>query len=702
MIKPFKLSLFLCAIAVLPWMSHAQVTANDSDIVDEDDPRMQETVGTIRIPEMGTNDVLELLQEYTGKPILRQQNLPATRITFFSQGPLTRGEAILAIESLLALNGIAVTPLGERFIKAVPVSMITAQGAPIWEGTTQNAIPTQKIYEKVFRLDFLTPEEAVRYVDPLMSQGAPLAFDKSGFLLITDALINLQRIERILRIIDTPAALTSRMLFFQLENTEAQNVLRRLEQMKQGALRRQLENNTTFDADERTNQIIAFTHPSNEALITELVEKLDVNVAPLTSTRVFYIRYADATEVVNIMDQIVTGQTRARDQAGASRTGTRSASGDQQQRQRTTQQGSAASRDGTNLQFSDYLTIVPDERANTIVASGTQSDLTFLEQLIEEIDSLLAQVRIEVVITEVRLTDDDTRGIDSFGFRYNVVTPGSSSSAPVFGIDDGQTNVDQRVALPGNFYGATIPGVTWGPDGFGIEAILNAARTLSNVSVLSTPTIVTTHNKEAKVSVGELRPVLIGTTESGVSGTITNNIQFQDIKLELTVTPLIGVDGVIQMEVSQSIQSVIDNITIGNESRPVIGTRMAESYVSVGDGELVVLGGLQALDTSRQESRMALLGRLPVLGNLFTRTQDSRIRNELLIFIRPTIVRTTTQANRDAEQLVDVISSRDDIRRYLDTGTFRMETEDDYNEEDDEDSDSNIRDRRRPSSSPRR
>lgn len=99
---------------------------------------------------------------------------------------------------------------------------------------------------------------------------------------------------------------------------------------------------------------------------------------------------------------------------------------------------------------------------------------------------------------------------------------------------------------------------------------------------------------------------------------------------------------------------------------------------------------------------MALLGRLPVLGNLFTRTQDSRIRNELLIFIRPTIVRTTTQANRDAEQLVDVISSRDDIRRYLDTGTFRMETEDDYNEEDDEDSDSNIRDRRRPSSSPRR
>lgn len=700
MTKPFKLSLLLCLLAALPWTGHAQVSADDSDIVNEEDPRMQETVGTIRIPEMGTNDVLELLQEYTGKPILRQQNLPATRITFFSQGPLTRGEAILAVESLLALNGIAITPLGERFIKAVPAAMITAQGAPIWEGTTRNAIPSQKLYEKIFRLDFLTPEEAVRYIDPLMSQGAPVAFDKSGFLLITDALINLQRIERILEVIDTPAALTARMLFFQLENTEAQNVLRRLEQMKQGALRRQLENNTTFDADERTNQIIAFTHPSNEALVTELIEKLDVNVAPLTSTRVFYIRYADATEVVNIMDQIVTGQTQARDQAGSTTRGT-TRTGSQQQQPQRQQQGSAASREGTNLQFSDYLTIVPDERANTIVASGTQSDLTFLDQLIEEIDSLLAQVRIEVVITEVRLTDDDTRGIDSFGFRYNVVTPGGGGSIPTFGIDDGQTNVDQRVAIPGNFYGATIPGVTWGPDGFGIEAILNAARTLSNVSVLSTPTIVTTHNKEATVSVGELRPVLIGTTESGVSGSITNNIQFQDIKLELTVTPLIGVDGVIQMEVSQSIQSVIDNITIGNESRPVIGTRMAESYVSVGDGELVVLGGLQALDTSTQESRMALLGRLPVVGNLFTRTQESRIRNELLIFIRPTIVRTTTQANRDAERLVDVISSRDDIRRYLDTGTFRLDSEGDFEEEDDE-SETDDPDHRRQSGSPRR
>lgn len=699
MTKPFKLSLLLCLLAALPWTGHAQVSADDSDIVNEEDPRMQETVGTIRIPEMGTNDVLELLQEYTGKPILRQQNLPATRITFFSQGPLTRGEAILAVESLLALNGIAVTPLGERFIKAVPAAMITAQGAPIWEGTTRNAIPSQKLYEKIFRLDFLTPEEAVRYIDPLMSQGAPVAFDKSGFLLITDALVNLQRIERILEVIDTPAALTSRMLFFQLENTEAQNVLRRLEQMKQGALRRQLENNTTFDADERTNQIIAFTHPSNEALVSELIEKLDINVAPLTSTRVFYIRYADANEVVNIMDQIVTGQTRARDQAGST---TRTTTQQQrEQRQRPQQQGTAASREGTNLQFSDYLTIVPDERANTIVASGTQSDLTFLDQLIEEIDSLLAQVRIEVVITEVRLTDDDTRGIDSFGFRYNVVTPGGGGSTPTFGIDDGQTNVDQRVAIPGNFYGATIPGVSWGPDGFGIEAILNAARTLSNVSVLSTPTIVTTHNKEATVSVGELRPVLIGTTESGVSGAITNNIQFQDIKLELTVTPLIGVDGVIQMEVSQSIQSVIDNITIGNESRPVIGTRMAESYVSVGDGELVVLGGLQALDSSTQESRMALLGRLPVVGNLFTRTQESRIRNELLIFIRPTIVRTTTQANRDAERLVDNISSRDDIRRYLDTGTFRLDTEEGFDDEEDDD-EPDIQDRRREPGPPRR
>jgi general secretion pathway protein D len=506
-------------------------------------------------------------------------------------------------------------------------------------------------------------------IQPLMSQGAPIAFDKSHLMLVTDALVNLQRIERIIELIDTPARLRSIMVFFELQNVAAQEALRRLQQLQTGPLRRQLENNTAFDADDRTNQLIIFTHPSNVPLLTELVERLDIDAAPLTTTRVINIRYADAEELVGIIEQIVTGQKQVRDQAAAGSQSSRSAqqaaaaAAAARRVQTQNQTATTARAEATNLQFSDFLTIVADKRANTVVASGTPNDLRYLEELIKEIDTLLAQVRIEVVITEVRLDDSDTRGIDSFGFRYNI-TAGSGGAITVPGSS-------QKYAFPGDFYGATIDGVTWGPDGFGIQAVLNAARTNSNVSVLSAPTIVTTHNKEATVSVGEERPVLVGQTTSGVSNFVTDNIQFKDIKLELKVLPLIGSDGVIQLEINQTIQSVLGEIKIGNDFRPIVGTRAANSYVSVKDGELIVLGGLQKADISATHSRMAILGKLPIIGDLFSRKTDRNVRNELLIFIRPTIIRDTDAAHRDANQMIDTIEGTENIRSYLEEGTFR-------------------------------
>jgi general secretion pathway protein D len=647
-------------------------TAAASPLAPESDPRMRETVGLIRIPDMGTNEVLEMLENFTTKPILRQQSLPAVKITFFSQGPLTRGEAIRAIESLLALNGIAITNLGDKFLKAVPSAVINAQGAPQWEGSTLDAIPSQKIYEKLFRLEFLTGQEAVPMVQPLMSQGAPVSFDKSGFILISDSLVNLQRIERILAVIDVPAALTTKMLFFQLENIGVQDLLRRLQQLQTGALRRQLENTTAFDADDRTNQLIVFTHPGNETLLTELIQRLDVDVAPLTSTKVYNIRYADATTVVSIIEQVVSGQKQVRDQqtsgGGAQAAAAQAAA---QRRVAAANQSAAAARaDASNLQFSSFLTIVADERANTIVASGTQNDQRFLERLIGEIDTLLAQVRIEVVVAEVRLEDGESRGIDSFGFQYNVASGGGSN--PVFGVDTGSNNVDQKYARPGQFWGVTIPGITWGPGGFGIEFVLNAAKTNSKVSVLSAPTIVTTHNKEAVVSVGEERPVIIGVVENVTAGTTStrDQIQFKDIKLELKVTPLIGSDGVVQLTIEQQIQSVVGVVKINNNDQPVVGTRRANSYVSVRDGEMVVLGGLQSLDASVAKGRMAILGRLPLIGDLFSSDSRNNVRTELLIFIRPTIIRTTDDANRDANERIDQLEDGPRIRRYIEDGSM--------------------------------
>ena len=660
-------------------------------IFDANSPEMQRTFDQpgIVFVELGTNDVLMLLQDLTGKPILRQQNLPAVKITFDKgESQLTNGQMIRALESLLALNGIGLTKVGEDFIKAVPAAIINTQVPILWEGTTLGAIPTQMIYEKVFSLDFLTPVEAVPLIQPIMSQGAPIALDKSGIMLVTDSLINLQRIERLLKTIDAPSEMTTEVMFFQLQNIEAQQALRRLQQIQAGPMRRRMENNTSFDADERTNQLIVFTHKSNKALFEELIEKMDIDVAPITTTKVYSIRYAEATEVVNIIEQVVTGQKQVREDRSSAQNAAaaRQAALQQAQQQRTNAAAAAIRSEASNLQFSDYLTLVGDERANNIVASGTVGDLRALDSLIDQIDVLLAQVRIEAVIVEVTLNEGDASGIDSLGFGYNQTDGGTTTDDST----DPPTTTDVPAAIVRTVTAGALGGLVLGEEGviwdtlnntLSFTALANAVAKKSNAQILSAPTIVTTHNREAKISVGTRRPIITGSSTSDTSGFARSQIQYQNIGIELSVTPLIGSNNIIQLEIEQSIEDVGEDVEIDGNKQPAIISRQASSFVSVGDGQLVVLGGLQRMRLSDSESKFPILGHIPLIDKLFTRTTESETREEIILFLRPRIIRTADEADALTRSQIETLESRDRVESYLETGTFKMED----NEEKEED-----------------
>ncbi len=642
----------------------ADLARTDSlGIVEADAPGMDEPFSGI-IVDLGTNEVLSMLQALTGKTVLRQQNLPAVRITIDTASNLTRAQAIRLLQSALALNGVGLTKVGDDFIKAVPAAIITSQVPILWEGSTLAATPTQMIYEKIFELDFLTPGEVVPLIQPLMSQGAPLALDKSGVILVTDALINLQRIERVLEVIDAPANLSSEVLLFQLQNVNSADVLRRLQQIQAGPLRRRLENNTSFDADERTNQLIVFTHPSNRAIVEDLVSKMDVDVAPLTSTRVYSIRYATAADVVSIIDQVATGQKEHRNdqQTGAQNAAAaRRAALEQAQQEASNAAAAAVRADASNLQFSDFLTLVADERANSIVASGTTSDLRALDSLVDQIDVLLAQVRIEAVIVEVTLSEDDASGISRLGFTYDETVNADGSS------------FIERSIIPGPLGGISFgDGITWDSIGnLALSVFVDAVDVHGRAEILSAPTIVTTHNREASIVVGERRPIITGTTTSTISEFTSSQVQYQNIGIELNVTPLIGSNNVIQLEVEQMVEDVGDEIEIDGNLQPVIITRQASSFVSVGDGQLVVLGGLQRTRASNNESRFPILGQIPVLDRIFTRKTESEERTEVILFLRPRIIRSADEAHTVTREQINTMESRDRVENYLRSGTFR-------------------------------
>ena len=242
--------------------------------------------------------VIELLEQFTGKIILRRQDIAPTKINFDTNGPIPKSDLVLALESLLTLNGVMLTDMGGRFMKAVPATDVNRHVPEMITGSTLDMKASQQIYAKLFKLNYLKSEEVGgMIVSPLLSQNSNFVnFPKSNALLISDALVNLQRIERIINEADTPQSVREEIRFIKLNFIQAREMQERLENLINGPLSSYLQGNTSVTADERTNQIILITHPGNLEMITNVIDGVDVDAAPLTSSEVFPLRQAKAED----------------------------------------------------------------------------------------------------------------------------------------------------------------------------------------------------------------------------------------------------------------------------------------------------------------------------------------------------------------------------------------------------------------------
>ncbi|MEC7230526.1 MAG: secretin N-terminal domain-containing protein, partial [Verrucomicrobiota bacterium] len=283
------------------------------------EPELEEPeaiVGEIMLVDDTANQVLVLLEQLTDKIILRRQDLPVSKFNFNSRGAMTKREAVLALESLLTLNGIMLTDMGGRFMKAVPATNVNSQVPIMLAGSSLELDASQQIYAKLFKLDYLNAVEAgAPLVQNLVSQNSSvLPFPKSNALLITDALVNIQRIETIFKDADRAQVIREEIKFIKLDFVQAVEMQERIENLIQGPLKSYLEGNTSVTADERTNQIILITHPGNLAIIMDVIQSVDVDAAPLTASEVFQLRQAKAEEVVPIIEDIITGQKEGREE----------------------------------------------------------------------------------------------------------------------------------------------------------------------------------------------------------------------------------------------------------------------------------------------------------------------------------------------------------------------------------------------------
>lgn len=650
----------------------------------------EDVIDRIAMRDERVDQVLELLERLTGRAILRPPALPTPTITFDSQGPMSRDEFIEMLETLLSMNGIGVTPMGDSYLKVLPLNRMRTEAPQFITENARDLRPSGRVVAKIYRMNFLRPEEFIEKINPKLTPnlGAVTVFEKANSMMIIETVSNLQMIEFLLEEFDRPGDAFVETRFFEVKNARSADIIARLNALRQEPLQRLLSSNTLLDNDERTNQIIVVTDPRNMDYFADLISQMDRRTEPTTRNEVIFLKHAEASEVASLLTQLVSGQTAERNVASTRTNGTRRRTGEQPPTTPETTNGSETGNgapietttppeiveqardmvEELSSEFSNLLTILADERSNALIVSGTRNDIEIIELLIDKIDVLLAQVRIEVVIAEVTLSDRDARGIDTIALEFDRLDKlfNLGVSGPAFGVD---INRDGARTEPLSNIPEDERVTTLFQRPFALEAVLEAARNNSNVNVLSVPTIVTTHNREADVRVGEQRPVVTGVTTDGtVTTTTRSQITFRDIGIELRVLPRIAPDGVVEMEITQIVDSVIGNITIDGNPNPIIGNREANSFVSVRSGETVVLGGLQSYEESDSKTRLALLGRIPVLGGLFGGRTKEMTRTELLLFIRPHVIRNTDEGNRDAMQMIERMKQRDQIQNFLESG----------------------------------
>ncbi|MEO6875017.1 MAG: secretin N-terminal domain-containing protein [Opitutaceae bacterium] len=627
-----------------------------------------EMVGPIKLPDADIDTVLGALENYTGRTILRPQALPAATYHLVILKKIPKSEAILALETVLALNGVGVAPLGDKFLKVVALSQIKNEAPEMIAGSTLLLPPSGRIATKLFQLEFLRANEFVPQITPLMSTGIAngiVILNTANAALITDSITNLQRVENLIRLLDRPMTNGLSPKFYTLQNgAKASDVVNRLRTMFQGALQGQLGTATTYSADDRTNQIILLADPRQYPLFDDLIAKLDVKADPNTRNEVIYLKHATAKDVATLLSSLVSGQNAAQKASDgstrpgqvqpANAPGAPTLPGQPLPAVAATAPavaGGTAGEAATN--FSSFVTILADDRSNAVIISGTQDDIRLIRGLVDKLDIVLAQVRIEVIIAEVTLSDTDKSGISALNL---TVGPNNKTGAL------------QITNFTGSVAGWDVSAGVVNPLAF--AAAMTDAGSKHNVRVLSAPVIVTTHNKPGTIQVTQKQPLISGTTSTPTSGTSTagfstnSQVTYTDIGITLKVTPLIGDDGSLQLTIDQIVDDVVGQVTIDNNLQPIIGHREANSTININDGQMIVLGGLQRRSTSADHTKIGFLAEIPILSQIFgARTHESD-RTELLLFVRPHVLRPE-EGTADTTRKINDLSNKNQIQQFL-------------------------------------
>ncbi len=583
----------------------ADVATGEPNITPEEVARLaDDELVTLNLPNAPLETALDLYASLVRRVLLRPPQIPGGPITLKFED-LTREEAVEAMNAVFALNGIAVIPVGEKFVKVVPSQQSTQEGGEITGVPAADLSELGQFVTKLVRVTEVKPGDIAQAVQQFASgkvQNPVLVFDDQNFFILRDMAANVKR-------------------------------------------------------------------------MAELIEELDVTPELDYALEVIPIRYGRVEEIYDTLNSVITGQatslgassrtgTRASGfRSGTSRTGTSgyntglgtftpqqvnrmpspgAARGTFADRLRQATSAATGGAGGSQFNLLGDARIIPDMRSNQLIVYAGKEDFKMLTNIVAKIDTLLAQVLIESIILEVGLERGKDFGVSmvqnpqQFG---NWTTAGGSINDAAIA-----TNILSSLFTSGFSY--------FGQYRNDFSFALNALATDSNAKVLARPRIQTTHAQTASFAIGDTIPYPRSSSPYyGGVGSIGPYTTYDEkqVLTELAVTPYITPDGLVTLEVEQTIDQLGPPTRIGQDEIPTIRTRQASAVLSVRDREPVILGGFITDRSTEAVSGVPWLKDIPILGWVFRSKNNMQQRSELIVLIRPTILHTPQEASELAE-----------------------------------------------------
>lgn len=628
-------------------------------------PQAESDAAALNFVGADIESVIKAVGHYTNITFLIDPRVKGT-ITLVSEKSISKSQAFALLTSALRLQGYAIVS-GDGYAKVVPEAEAKLQATPTVIG--KQATPKgDQIATQVFHLSHESAANLVTVLRPLISTNNTInANPGNNTLVVTDYADNLKRLAKIVAALDAPAS--TDMDVIPVRYGIASDVAAMINKMMEpGSGAGDGGGKVTVLADPRTNALILRAPSLARAnLAKSLIAKLDQPTTELGNVHVVYLKNADATKLAETLRAVTTGEAPAQGSNANSSLGNNQATMQTGANNTIGQSGSTSNTGPTNPALSGNSRgtsgstggsgyIQADASTNTLIITAPEAIYRNLRAVIDQLDVRRAQVYIEALIVEISADK-----AAEFGVQWVGASGNGDSTYRVGGLQSFANGGNNLV----NVYNGTAPGNGLSIGIFkqlangklGLGALAHVLETNANGNVLSTPNMITLDNEVATIRVGQNVPILTGqfTTTSGTNSNPFQTIDRKDVGLTLKVKPQISEGGTIKLAIYNESSSVAAS-SVDATAGITLNTRVIENNVIADDGQIIVLGGLIEDKASDSVERVPGLASLPVLGNLFKYNKRSRTKTNLMVFLRPVVI-------RNMEQSISLATDRYDYMR---------------------------------------